>query len=101
MREEPILNLCPGMKCPLTCRQTGPSGSNHVTPPVFAVRNGVDGPIKVISAETAGYDVAAGRLNNSSAVPSHLFYLVIDIKMEDNNKQFVCVDADNSRNEAS
>ena len=90
------------MKYPLTCQQTGLSESDHVSPPVFAVRNGLDGPIEMINSETSGYDIAAGKLNRPSmGLPTQLFYLVIAIKMKDNNKQFVCVNAGEFRNEES
>ena len=96
LQEPSILDLCPGIKYPITCRQTGISGSD-VTPPVFAVRNGPDGPIEVIQNDTAGYDIAAGKLNHIYITETYiyhkLFYLILEeVTSADNNKQFVCVD---------
>ena len=89
------------MKYPITCRQTDHSDSDHVIPPVFAVRNGQDGSIKVISDETAGYDIAAGKLNRSNGLLFQYFYLIVEVTLEDNNKQFVCVNENDSENEES
>ena len=99
--EDPILNLRPGIKYPITCRQTtGQSGSDYVTPPamtppVFAVRNGLDSPIEVISAETAGYDIAAGKLNKSGITFQRFYLIIKEVTLGDNNKQFICVDNEN------
>ena len=86
------------MKYPITCRQTGArfdNGDTMITAPVFAVRNATDGPIEVIRADTPGsYAIAAGKLNDIVK----LFYLILEeVTSEDNNKQFVCVDENESR----
>ena len=91
--EDPILNLCPGMKYPISCQQRGQSGTNNtVTDPVFAVRNGDNGQIDIIRSDDSGYNVFAGNLEIRSGFPHKKFYLIIDeITLEDNDKQFTCL----------
>ena len=90
--EEPILNLCPGMRYPIKCQQTGQTRSNTVTAPVFAVRNGDNGQIEIIESDNSNYDFCSGKLDRTGYIPHQNFYLVIDeITMDDNDKQFVCL----------
>ena len=92
--EDSILNLCPGMKYPLTCHQKGQSRTNTVTPPVFAVRNGDNGEIKIIRSDDSEYEILSGKLR-TGVIPSQNFHLVLEnITMEDNDKQFACLNED-------
>ena len=92
------MNLCPGMRYPIKCLQTGGFGSNNVTTPVFAVRNGDNSQIDIIRPDNSRYDFFAGKLNKIG-IPRQNFYLVIDeITTEDNDKQFACLNEDNVNN---
>ena len=86
------------MKHPKTkaCQRFGRSRSNTVAEPVFAVRlNGDNGQIDIIRSDNSRYDVFSGKLTRTRSLPHQKFYLVIDeITMEDNGKQFVCIDED-------
>ena len=80
------------MKYPLTCQQTGRFGSNTVTAPIFAVRNGENGQIDTIRPDNSRYGFFTGKLNKTGSLPHQKFYLIIgEITMEDNDKQFVCI----------
>ena len=82
------------MKYHITCQQRGRSETNTVTDPVFAVRNGDNGQINILS-DNSKYDFVSGNLVIRSGVPHQKFYLIIDkITMEDNDKQFVCLNED-------
>ena len=93
LQEYSILRFCPGMKITLTCRQWGRSGIYRVTPPVFAVRNGDNGEIEIIRLDDSRYEILPGKLR-TGFIPSQNFYLVLQITMEDNDKQFACLNED-------
>ena len=84
------------MRYPIKCQQFGRSGSNTVRAPVFAVRSGDNGQIEIISSDDSRYDFYSGKPKvTAGSLPYQAFYLVIDeITMEDNNKQFVCLNKD-------
>ena len=75
----------------LTCEQRGQYGSNTVTPPVFAVRNGDNGKIELIKLDDSRYEILPGTLR-TGVRPIQNFYLVYGFTtMEDNDKQFACL----------
>ena len=69
----------------------GRSGTDTVTPPVFAMRNGDNGEIEIIRSDDSRYEILPGKLK-TGVIPRRNFYLVLDgITMEDNDKQFSCL----------